>query len=298
VTSGGDPIVAYGDQGKTVVARRSGGAWKTEQIQGDGGYGISLALDKSGNPRVAFYDASGNVREARSSGGGPWQVSDLGTTAPKTSGQSDDRWSTGIGLDDQGTAFATWADTKANQIVLAEDKGGSFAPQPVPGSINGTNPSLAVSPDGKFQALAWFDSSNANLEVAQSPSGGLGLAHALPTNAPPSGGATTPPAATCEPDGTTIKVTAQDTAFDTNCLAAPAGKAFTIDFTIQDASLHNVEIFTDSSAATRLGGATGPTDILAGPASVTYKVDALKAGTYYFHCDVHPTVMTGTFVVK
>jgi plastocyanin len=298
VTSGGDPIVAYGDKGKTVVARRTGGAWNTEQVPGEGGYGVSLALDKSGNPHVAFYDASGNVREARPTGGGPWQVSDLGTTVPKTSAQSDERWSTGIGLNDQGAAFAAWADTKANQIILAEEKGGSFDPQPVTGSTNGANPSLAVSADGKFQALAWFDSANANLEVAQTPAGGLSLAHALPTNAPPSGAVTTPPAATCEPGGTTIKMTAQDTAFDTNCLAAPAGKAFTIDFTIQDASLHNLEIFTDSSATTRLGGAKDATDIVAGPASVTYKVDALKAGTYYFHCDVHPQQMTGTFVVK
>jgi plastocyanin len=300
VTSGGDPIVAYGDQGKTVVARRTGGAWTTEQVSGDGGYGVSLALDKSGSPYVAFYDTSGEVHAAKSTAGGPWEVTDLGAAAPVTPtiGHIDDRWSTGIAVDDKGTPFATWADTKANQIVLAEEKGGTFAPQPVPGSINGTNPSLSVSTDGKFQALAWFDSSNANLEVAQSPSGGLSLAHALPTNAPPSGAATTPPAATCEPDGTTLQISAQNIAFDKNCLAAPAGKAFTIEFNNKEAVPHNVEIFTDSSATNRLGGATGPTDTIAGPATVNYKVDALKAGTYYFHCDVHPTVMFGTFVVK
>jgi plastocyanin len=93
-------------------------------------------------------------------------------------------------------------------------------------------------------------------------------------------------------------VTAKNTAFDTNCLAAPAGKAFTIDFTNQDAVPHNVEIFTDSSTSTRLGGAKDAGDIITGPASVTYKVDPLKAGSYYFHCDIHPTVMFGTFVVK
>ena len=38
--------------------------------------------------------------------------------------------------------------------------------------------------------------------------------------------------------------------------------------------------------------------IVIGPTTVTYHVVALVAGTYYFHCDVHPTAMQGTFVVK
>ena len=48
---------------------------------------------------------------------------------------------------------------------------------------------------------------------------------------------------------------------------------------------------------TRLGGAAGPADTLVGPGSVTYQVDALPAGSYFFRCDVHPTQMTGTFVI-
>ena len=43
--------------------------------------------------------------------------------------------------------------------------------------------------------------------------------------------------------------------------------------------------------AARLAHATGP-------ATTTYSVPALKSGTYYFQCDVHPTTMNGTFVVK
>ena len=38
--------------------------------------------------------------------------------------------------------------------------------------------------------------------------------------------------------------------------------------------------------------------IVIGPTTLTYHVGALAAGTYYFHCDVHPTAMQGTFVVK
>jgi len=294
-------MVAYGDRGRTVVARRSGGAWKTEQVPGDGGYGVSLALDKDGTPHAAFYDAAGNVRLVRSTGG-PWEVADLGATAQGPNGKSDPRWSTGVAVDDEGTTFVTWADTKANHIVLADNKGGNPATRPVSGSTNGTNPSLAVSADGKSLALAWFDSANANLEVAQSPSGGLALAHPLTPAPTPTGGATTPPAAACEPDGTTLQISAQNVAFDKNCLAAPAGKGFTIEFNNQEATPHNVEIFPTAqdaaSFSNALGGATGPSDIVAGPATVTYKVDALESGTYYFQCDVHPQQMNGTFVVK
>jgi plastocyanin len=36
--------------------------------------------------------------------------------------------------------------------------------------------------------------------------------------------------------------------------------------------------------------------VATGPTTVTYDIPALDAGTYYFHCDVHPT-MNGSVVV-
>jgi len=298
VTSGGEPVVAFGDQGRTVVARRSGGAWNIEQVPGEGGYGISLALDANGVPHVASYDVNGNVRLARSSGGGSWESADVAPTAAGPDGKSDPRWSTGIGVDGEDTTFLTWSDTKANQIMLADNRGGTVTSRPVAGSTNGTNPSLALSADGQSQALAWFDDANANLEVAQTASGGLVLAHPTAPAATPTGKNQPTAQPACEPDGTTLQISAQNLTFDKNCLAAPAGEAFTIEFTNQEAVPHNVEIFTDSSATTRLGGATGPGDIVTGPATVTYQVDPLEPGTYYFHCDIHPTTMNGAFVVK
>jgi hypothetical protein len=302
VTSGGEPVVAYGDQGRTVVARRSAGAWNTEQVPGDGGYGVSLALDESGNPHVAFYDVAGNARLARSSGGGPWEVADLGATAPGPNQLSDPRWSTGIGVDGEGTTFVTWADTKANQIVLADNMGGRVTTRPLSGSTNGTNPRLAVSADGSSLALVWFDGANANLEVAQTAPGELILAHPLTPAATPTGAAPTAEP-TCEPEGTTLQIAApvgsSASGFDKTCLAAPAQEAFSIDFDNQDAGVsHNVSVYTDSTATTRLGGASDPGDFIIGPATVTYEVEPLEAGTYFFRCDIHPTTMTGAFVVK
>jgi plastocyanin len=103
----------------------------------------------------------------------------------------------------------------------------------------------------------------------------------------------------CPDDTTPGKIAAKNTAFDKDCLAEPANKPFTLTFDNQDAGIpHNVEIYTDKTASKRLGGATGPADLIMGPARTTYRVSALPPGRYYFHCDAHPDSMTGTLNVR
>jgi nitrite reductase (NO-forming) len=103
-----------------------------------------------------------------------------------------------------------------------------------------------------------------------------------------------PTTLSCAPSGRELHVMAMNSVFDTDCLAAPAGKPFTIVFDNQDPSIpHNLSIYTDDGATESLF--TG--DIVTGPDVITYRVDALEAGTYFFRCDIHPTTMTGTFVV-
>jgi plastocyanin len=107
-----------------------------------------------------------------------------------------------------------------------------------------------------------------------------------------SGGGGTAAKATCHPSGTALTVTAQNTAFDTDCLAAPAGHPFTIAFDNKDGGTsHNVAIYTDSGTNVFRG------EVFVGPKTETYHVGALKPGTYEFRCDVHAT-MRGAFVVK
>jgi plastocyanin len=107
-----------------------------------------------------------------------------------------------------------------------------------------------------------------------------------------------PPPATCTPTGGEIHLTAKNTSFDPRCLAARANAPFKVTLDNQDKGLqHNFELFTDRSAATRLGGAKDASDTVTGPGSVTYEVKALPPGRYFFHCDIHPTQMFGTFVV-
>src|SRR5581483_9350433 len=81
--------------------------------------------------------------------------------------------------------------------------------------------------------------------------------------------------ATCAPDGTSLTLTAQDHAFDKNCLAVPAGQPFTIRFDNRDADRHNVAILPSHMST----DAFFRGDIVSGPKSITYSVPALKAGT-------------------
>jgi len=298
VAQDGTTLIAYGDHGHTMLARSSGGGWNTEAVPGDGGLGVSMALDKSGNPHLAYYDGGGHVRHAHSLGGGPWEVTDLATVTSKSGGATA-AWSTGIALDDKGVHYVTWADTGRNDVVFATNSGGTFRSSVVPDSLGGANPSIAVSADGKKLALAWYDTVNENLEVASPSAGGLAFAF----SPPPRTAAASPSAsaAQCSPSGTTLKVTAKGIAFDTNCLAAPAGKAVTIDFSNQDAGTpHNVDIYTTSptSGGTHLAGAKDVSDTVTGVASTTYDVSPLKKGQYYFQCDIHPQQMFGTFIVS
>lgn len=103
-------------------------------------------------------------------------------------------------------------------------------------------------------------------------------------------------AATCTPSGNELHIAVEESTthrFDTECLAAPAGEAFTIEFVNDDDSVHG-----NHNVVIREGGdELFVGDVISGGESVVYEVDPLEAGTYGFLCSNHPN-MNGTFVVS
>ena len=108
---------------------------------------------------------------------------------------------------------------------------------------------------------------------------------------PPTSGA--PPPSSGPPSTGSASVTAQGLAFTPTEISLPASQASTITFDNQDSGVqHNIDIFSDSGFTTSVWKG----DVVTGVASVDYDVPALDPATYYFRCDIHPT-MTGTVTV-
>ena len=92
-----------------------------------------------------------------------------------------------------------------------------------------------------------------------------------------------------------INLIAKNTAFDQSTISVPAGSRVVMTFDNQDSGMiHNFALYTDSSATKRIFVG----EFITGPQKTTYTFDAPSApGTYFYRCDVHPTVMVGTFIV-
>ena len=89
---------------------------------------------------------------------------------------------------------------------------------------------------------------------------------------------------------------AQGSRFNTDCLAAPPGQAFTIAFDNTDGGIVHDVLISDAfnpGATTLFDGRN-----VKGPATITYNVRALAAGTYSFECSLHPQVMHGTLIIS
>jgi plastocyanin len=88
------------------------------------------------------------------------------------------------------------------------------------------------------------------------------------------------------------QVVAKDIHFQQTSLTVKAGTAFDLQFVNQDSAPHNVAIYTDASASSKVFAG----DIIQA-GETHYQVPALTAGTYFFRCDVHPD-MKGEIVAN
>ncbi len=106
-------------------------------------------------------------------------------------------------------------------------------------------------------------------------------------------GGTTPPTPSA-PGETVIQLVAETIQFDQRALTATTGPV-TVRLDNRDAAVqYNFALYTDSSAtqAIFIG------DLVTGPIVEDYSFEAPAPGTYFFRCDVHPDMMTGSFTVR
>jgi cytochrome c oxidase subunit II len=94
----------------------------------------------------------------------------------------------------------------------------------------------------------------------------------------------------------TVDLTAENIAFDKKTITVPAGAQVMINFNNKDTGVpHNFAVYTDSSATKSIFIG----QIITGPKTVMYTFNApATPGNYFFRCDVHPSIMTGTLVVQ
>jgi plastocyanin len=101
---------------------------------------------------------------------------------------------------------------------------------------------------------------------------------------------TAAPASSVTPANADVTVVARDMKFVQPEVRVKADAAFSLLLRNGDGMPHNVAIYTDSSATAPLFVGEMVTD-----GEIVYDIPALKAGTYFFRCDLHPD-MTGTIV--
>jgi plastocyanin len=273
-----------------------GDVWvATEVAGGVSGQGLDMAVDADGNGLLTFYDDDGGVQLARQTGA-DWSLTKIADAAPaEPEATGNLAPATSIAVDDQGGMVAAWDD--ADGVVLAtSDDGETFTPLETLDTIGGRSPSVGVSPDGANVYIAWYDASGANLRFGvQGDIAELAVAAPSPTVNPAD--VVPPPAdgggeGDCGADGAiALDIVAQGIAWDTTCLVAPAGEAFTVNVDNQDAGIpHNFDLLTEEG-----GDQIAATEVQPGPVQQTLDVDPLDAGSYFYVCDVHPN-MTGTLV--
>jgi len=94
-------------------------------------------------------------------------------------------------------------------------------------------------------------------------------------------------------EAVTIDLTAKGIAYGKSTITVPAGALVIINFDNKDNIPHNLAVYESRSASKKIFRG----EIISGEI-IRYEFTApTTPGTYFFRCDVHPSSMTGEFIV-
>ena len=92
-----------------------------------------------------------------------------------------------------------------------------------------------------------------------------------------------------------VDLVAENIAFDKSLITVPSGAHVTVNFVNRDSGVpHTFSVYETTAAQNVIFRGQAVT----GLAKIKYNFDApTDPGTYFFRCDIHPTQMTGQFIV-
>jgi cytochrome c oxidase subunit II len=100
---------------------------------------------------------------------------------------------------------------------------------------------------------------------------------------------------TCPSTGTTVRISAKNTSWSTNCISVAPNQPIALTVANNDAGIdHNFAVY-DSP---KLGRKFFQTGRFPGDSTKSFQIAALPPGKYYFQCDVHGPAMSGVFIVN
>ena len=98
-------------------------------------------------------------------------------------------------------------------------------------------------------------------------------------------------------EGFFLEIAAENTEYDVSELGpAPAGEDILLQFDNDDPDIrHNWSLYRDEEGTDVIFEG----EIITGVDTIDYEVPAIdEPGTYHFHCDIHPTAMTGELIIE
>lgn len=130
------------------------------------------------------------------------------------------------------------------------------------------------------------NAARASATVASSPASVAASPASTPGVAASTSGATT--------SGTALTETTTDNKYSQAMYTIQAGQSYTITVVNKGQAIHNWHVVGVNSTDGK--PIMAPLTDAGKSSTITFTI--AKPGTYHFHCDVHPTEMTGTLIVQ